>query len=91
MLVVLKFVDLLFMVFMIMIFVRILSSWIPELQGSKILQFVSFYTDPYLNIFRAIIPPLGMIDISPIIAFLCLGIIEFMVKWLVMIFFRIIS
>ncbi|MER3588393.1 MAG: hypothetical protein C4322_09720, partial [Mastigocladus sp. ERB_26_1] len=32
-------------------------------------------TDPYLNIFRNIIPPLGGIDFSPILAFLVLNII----------------
>ncbi|MFQ5729293.1 MAG: YggT family protein, partial [Waddliaceae bacterium] len=28
--------------------------------------------DPYLNFFRRFIPPLGVIDLSPIVAFLCL-------------------
>jgi DNA (cytosine-5)-methyltransferase 1 len=44
------------------------------------MQFISFYTDPYLNLFRRFIPPLGMIDISPIIAFFALGFIEQAVK-----------
>jgi len=73
-------VDKLFLVFTIMMFVRIMGSWLPELQNSRFMQFVAFYTDPYLNVFRRFIPPLGMIDISPIIAFLCLGIMEQMIK-----------
>jgi YggT family protein len=80
-------IEIVFWVYLIMLFVRILSSWIPELQGTKILQFVSFYTDPYLNIFRRFIPPIGMIDISPIVAFLCLGFIEHALKWLVITIF----
>lgn len=76
-----------FWVYLIMLFARILSSWIPELQSTKFLQFIAFYTDPYLNIFRRIIPPLGMIDISPIIAFFALGFIEYMLKQLVVIIF----
>ena len=67
----------LFLVFTIMLFVRILGSWIPELQGQRWMQFVSFYTDPYLNFFRRFIPPLGMIDISPIVAILALNFIEY--------------
>lgn len=62
-------VSLLFEIYTIMLFVRILSSWLPELAHSRAIQFIAFYTDPYLNLFRQIIPPLGMIDISPIFAF----------------------
>ena len=69
-------VDKLFLAYTIMLFVRILGSWIPELQQTRFMQFIAFYTDPYLNIFRRIIPPLGLFDLSPIIAFLCLSIIQ---------------
>lgn len=79
----LRIVDLLFYVYMILIFVRIVGSWLPELQNLRIMQFVCFYTDPYLNLFRRIIPPLGMIDFSPVIAILCLGFIEQAVKYIV--------
>lgn len=80
-------IEIVFWIYLIMLFLRILASWIPELQGTKILQFVSFYTDPYLNFFRQFIPPLGMIDISPIVAFLCLGVIEHTLKWIVVTIF----
>lgn len=59
-----------------MLFIRILGSWMPELQAQRWMQFISFYTDPYLNFFRRIVPPLGMFDLSPIVAFLALGFIE---------------
>jgi YggT family protein len=75
-----KIVDTLFLVYMMMLFARILSSWFPEYKNSKIVQFLAFYTDPYLNIFRRIIPPLGMLDISPIVAFFALQVIEIIVK-----------
>ncbi len=87
MLILVQLVELLYTVFVIMLFVRILSSWIPELRDSRILQFISFYTDPYLNFFRKFIPPLGMIDISPIIAFLCLSLIKYiLIRIIVFIF-----
>lgn len=66
-----------------MLFIRILGSWFPEYQKHKFFLFIAFYADPYLNLFRSFIPPLGMIDISPIIAFLCLGFIEQLIKALV--------
>lgn len=83
-----QIVDKIFLVFMIMLFARILGSWIPELQRSRMMQFISFYTDPYLNFFRRFIPPLGMMDFSPIVAFLCLGLIEQAIKTLIIILFR---
>lgn len=76
-------IEKVFLVFKLMLLARIVGSWIPELQSSKFMQFVSFYTDPYLNLFRRLIPPLGMIDFSPIIAFLALGFIEYFITMLI--------
>lgn len=73
-------IEKVFLLFTIMLFVRILGSWLPELQGQRWMQFIAFYTDPYLNLFRRIVPPLGMFDLSPIVAFLCLNFIENIVK-----------
>lgn len=79
----LLFVDRLFFIYLVMLFVRILGSWVPELQGYRFMQFIGFYTDPYLNFFRRFIPPLGMIDLSPIVAFLALQLIESLVKGMI--------
>lgn len=84
----LQIVDKLFLVFMLMLFARILGSWVPEFQRTKFMQFIAFYTDPYLNIFRRFIPPLGMMDFSPIVAFLCLSIFESIIKNLIITIFR---
>lgn len=73
-------IDKIFLLFTLMLFARILGSWVPELQNSRFMQFIAFYTDPYLNVFRRFIPPLGMMDISPIVAFFCLSIIQSALK-----------
>ncbi|MBA3602440.1 MAG: YggT family protein [Parachlamydiaceae bacterium] len=65
-----------FFVYMLMIMVRIFGSWFPNFSQSRFMQFIAFYTDPYLNFFRSIIPPLGMLDLSPIVAIFILQIIE---------------
>jgi len=83
----LQAIDIFFQVYLLMLFARILGSWLPELQQYRVMAFVSFYTDPYLNFFRRFIPPLGMFDLSPIIAFLCLGVIEQFIKGLVLTLF----
>ena len=54
---------------------RILYSWFPQAQGVAILQPVFTITDPFLNLFRGIIPPLFGLDFSPIAAFLLLNVI----------------
>lgn len=81
-------VDRVFLVYFLMLIARIVCSWIPELSGYRIMQFVIYYTDPYLNLFRRIIPPLGMIDISPIIAFFALTFIEYIIKSMIIFVMR---
>lgn len=71
-----------------MLFIRILLSWVPELRGYRIVQFIGYYTDPYLNFFRQWIPPLGMIDISPIFAFLALNFLQQIVRSLLLFWFK---
>lgn len=65
-----------FLAYTIMIFVRIFGSWFPEFSRSRFMQFISFYTDPYLNFFKSFIPPLGFLDISPIVALFVLQLLE---------------
>lgn len=50
----------------------ILMSWFPNARESSIGQFIGSVVEPYLTPFRKIIPPIGMIDISPIVAILAL-------------------
>ncbi len=62
-------------------------SWFPNARESAIGQFLSRITEPYLEIFRRFIPPIGMIDVSPIVAIVILnfaqyGLIE-VFKWIV--------
>ncbi len=59
-------------IYLIIIFVRLLLTWFPNIHWmQQIIGFLSPITDPYLNLFR-FIPPMGMMDISPIFAILAL-------------------
>ena len=70
------YVNTLVLVYLVLIFIRILMSWIPRMPYNRwlnmVLTFVTDVTDPYLNLFRRFIPPLrmgpGALDLSPIIA-----------------------
>lgn len=66
----------LFFVYTMMLMIRVLASWVPEWSQSRFILFIAHYTDPYLMLFRRIIPPLGMLDLSPLIAFLALGLLR---------------
>jgi len=73
------FIDYAFTIYFWMIIIRILGSWFPEAQENRIFQFIRYYTEPYLALFRRIIPPIGgALDISPIIAIFVLRLIESM-------------
>lgn len=62
-------------IYLLLIFVRILLSWFQTANWAyTIISFLSPITDPYLNIFRSFIPPLGGIDISAILAIFVLQI-----------------
>jgi YggT family protein len=54
----------------------ILLSWVPNARDSFIGEFLGKLVEPYLSIFRKIIPPLGMIDFSPIVALIALYFIQ---------------
>lgn len=56
-----------------LIIIRVLLTWFPTIDFYKQpFAALSQLTDPYLNLFRSVIPPLGGIDISPIVAILLL-------------------
>ena len=67
----------LFGIYTLMVAVRIIGSWFPAFSQHMTMRFLRFYTDPYLNIFRKFIPPIGgMLDLSPLLAFFGLQILE---------------
>ncbi|NJO39945.1 MAG: YggT family protein [Cyanobacteria bacterium CRU_2_1] len=60
-------------IYFVLIIIRVLLSWFPTIDWyNQPFRALSQITDPYLNLFRAIIPPLGGMDFSPILAILLL-------------------
>ena len=60
----------------LLIFIRIIFSWGMVSRFNPIMRFLVRATDPVLDPLRRMIPPLGMFDISPIVAFLILWLFE---------------
>ncbi|MGI9557261.1 MAG: YggT family protein [Solirubrobacterales bacterium] len=89
------YVSAVFLVYFILIFARILLSWVYAAQRGMptnrtlrtIIDFVHQTTDPYLNLFRRFLPPVGgarfALDLSPIIAIIVLFIVQAVVVGLI--------
>lgn len=73
------FVSAIFYIYYILIIIRVVFSWIglPSNRTALTLyRFVYDLTEPYLGIFRRIIPMAGQIDFSPLVGLLVLGVIQ---------------
>lgn len=85
------YVGTLVLVYSILIFIRILMSWIPRMPYNRALSavtsFVTDVVDPYLNLFRRILPPLkigpGALDLSPIVGLIVLQVVGSIVVGLI--------
>ena len=57
-------------IYSFILIIRILLTWFPGIDWSNgVLSALTSITDPYLNIFRGIIPPIGGFDISSAMSF----------------------
>ena len=78
-----------FSIFYFIILIRCALSFLPSINWQK----QPFYsiraiTDLYLDVFKKIIPPIGMIDVSPIVAIIALGIIQNILLAILSVFIR---
>jgi YggT family protein len=74
-----EFVSVFIYVYVLLIFAYIITSWIRLPYSTwlnRIQRFLYDVCEPYLRIFRRILPPLGPLDLSPIIAIFSLFIID---------------
>ena len=71
-----SFIDLLFWALNLAILIRVVLSWVNVNPYNPLVSFVYQITDPIIEPLRRIIPPLGMIDITPIIAMILLSVLQ---------------
>jgi len=73
------FIEVFVSVYGLLIFVYIILSWVQlpySIWTARIQQFLRDVCEPYLAIFRRFIPPLGAIDLSPLIGIVVLLALE---------------
>ena len=71
-----NFVNILFEVLSLAILVRVVLSWFRVDPYNRFVQILYQVTEPVLAPIRRIIPPIGMIDITPIVALLVLQVVQ---------------
>jgi len=85
------YVSALFVVFVILIFIRIVASFVPRMPYNPylraVLDFAHEVTDPYLNFFRRLIRPVGgggfALDLSPMIGLIVLFVAQALIVGLI--------
>lgn len=85
------YVAALFIVYVILIFARIVISFIPRMPYRpwlrSVLDFITETTDPYLNFFRRFLPPIGgggfALDLSPMVGLIVLFVAQAIVVGLI--------
>jgi YggT family protein len=86
-----EYVSVLFTIYVVLIFIRVLMSWFTRIPYNRVLnavlEFVRETTDPYLNLFRRFVPMVrigpGALDLSPIVAVIVLLIVQAIVVGLI--------
>lgn len=71
------FVRMLFFILQFAIIIRALMSWFNPSQDNPVVRIVYELTEPVLAPLRRIVPRIGMMDITPIVAILLMNAIEF--------------
>lgn len=72
-------------IYSLIIVVYVLMSWIPQMNGwiNDLYTALGKICDPYLDIFKKVIPPAGAIDFSPVVAIIALMVVSRLISILI--------
>ncbi|RAP33096.1 hypothetical protein DID75_03235 [Candidatus Marinamargulisbacteria bacterium SCGC AG-410-N11] len=73
---IIEILDLFFQAIYLVLIVRIALSWIPHDKQHPIIEWIYKVTTPILKPFQQMIPPIGGMDVSPIVAFFAIGFLK---------------
>ncbi len=69
-------VDFVFTLMIMAIFARAIVSWLPIDRYHPAIQFLDSITEPIIAPFRRFIPPIGMLDLSSLVALIAIQILQ---------------
>jgi YggT family protein len=73
---IIKTIEVFFFVYECLLIIRIIMSYVRFTSYNPFFKFIYECTEPYVRFYRRVIPPVGMFDFSPIVAFFILDIIR---------------
>lgn len=76
-----NFLSLLVFVLWLLVLGRVIVSWVDPFGRNPLSAFLIQTTEPFLAPIRRLLPPTGMIDFSPLILMLILGVILRVVRF----------
>ncbi len=79
------FVDVFITIYGVVLIAYILMSWVRlpySVALNRIQRFLYDVSEPYLRLFRRLLPMAGPLDLSPILAFVALGVIDRLLIWI---------
>ena len=72
-----RFVSVFFDVYILLIFAYVLTSWIRVPYSlHRVQRFLDDVCEPYIRIFRRVLPSVGPLDLSPIVAIIVLVLVQ---------------
>jgi YggT family protein len=78
-----RFVEVFVYVYIFLIFVYILTSWVRlPYSLNRLQRFLYDVCEPYLRLYRRFLPPLGPLDLSPFVAIVVLVAVSRLIVWL---------
>jgi len=76
-----SFVTVFIWVYTLMIFAYVILSWVRSpFSAHPVVRFLHDVCDPYLRLFRRVLPPIGPVDLSPIVAVAALLLLQYLVN-----------
>lgn len=75
-----RLVDVLFQILIWAIIIRALVSWFPISPNNPLVQMLDTITEPVIAPLRRVVPRLGMMDITPIVAIFVLYILDMIIQ-----------
>lgn len=60
----------------VLMFIRIIASWLRIDERYAFIRFCAYTTDPFIRPLRRYMPPVGMLDLSFLVAWFMLGTLE---------------
>ena len=76
-----SFVTVFIWVYMLLIFAFVILSWVRSPYSTHpVVRFLHDVCDPYLRLFRRVLPPIGPVDLSPIVAVAALLVLQYLIN-----------